>query len=563
MPLGSTINSLMMIVGNINTDKPTKQVIKNRKKDKPATFPRGEEVNFLPRSKPSKHGYSEEYINSFFRELESDLSIRANRCLIVKDNYVIGEKYEYPYVKDAWDHIFSATKTVTTLALGLLYDEGKIDLDAPVYKILKIKPGNAANKKITLRHLLTMTTGVLFNEVESAATTKWVKGFFSSGAKFKVGKKFDYNSLNTYIISVAIEKIAGISFEEFIKERIFKPLDMNSCHLDKSPEGYFKGGWGLYILPEDMAKLGILVKDKGVYNNKRIISEKWIEMMSSKQIEAIKYGRRFDYGFQMWVCDEHHFCMFNGLYNQDIIIFKETGVVLVVASSNGEAFHGSNYFDIAIKYFASKEKTTELCKTKGSRDIANLSHLNYYYDKIANQEYLPLGKIANSCGVLPLLIQNEVGTYAQGIKSVYFKKENDQYALVINEGKENYELPFNFENGVRNIYNFYGNLFDCVCDGRFMLTAKGLPLFVFRMFFLEYSSSRYITVKFDKRFDLLSLELSEYPGFDFIASLMDEQDEVVKNLLNSAMKAINPAILKGKIKDIFAPNFMIKKKEEK
>ena len=210
MPLGSALGSVRLLLRNLNTNKSTTNVIKKEKSDKPFVFS-SDAILKLPRGDAEEFGYSDAYVQSFLNELSQDLSIRANRILVIMGNKVVAEKYVTPYVPDAWDCVFSATKTVTALALGALYDEGKVDLDTPVCEILGVakKVGNLANKKITLKHLLTMTTGNSFNEMESAASLKWIKGFFDSPNKFPIGAKFEYNSLNTYIIGACIEKITG------------------------------------------------------------------------------------------------------------------------------------------------------------------------------------------------------------------------------------------------------------------------------------------------------------------------------------------------------------------
>ena len=77
-----------------------------------------------------------------------------------------------------------------------------------------------------------------------------------------------------------------------------------------------------------------------------------------------------------------------------------------------------------------------------------------------------------------------------------------------------------------------------------------------RIFFLEFASTRYISVKFGKNSNVISVEESENPGFDFVVSLINEQDESVRNLVNNFTKAINPARLNGTIKNIFAPTFI-------
>lgn len=563
MPLGSALGSVRLLLRNLNTNKSTTSVVKKEKSDKPLVFAE-EDIRKLERGTPEEFGYTTEYVRSFLNELSQDLSIRANRILVVKGDKVIAEKYVTPYVPDAWDCVFSATKTVTALTLGALYDEGKVDLDKPVCEILGVasKVGNLQNKKITLKHLLTMTTGNTFNEMESAAALKWVKSFFDSPNKFPIGKKFEYNSLNTYIIGACIEKITGKPLSEYVEEKIFAPLGINQTYFERSPEGIAKSGWGLYILPEDMAKLGILVRDKGAFADKRVISEKWISKMSSKRFSATKAGHRFDYGYQMWVDENKNFCCFNGMYNQDILIYRNTGVIVTLCCANNEAFHGSNLYAVAEKYFAGDPVPADKLVTEASSHaVRNEEKLMTYFDRIVNASYVPVEKKANSCGILPLIIQNEMGTYVKGVSEMQFTKGNG-YNLKITEGGKDVDIAFNFEDGVRQTFDFYGNLYDCVADARFILNGKGEPFLVVRVFFLEFASSRYITIRFGKSADSLSVEFSENPGLEFIQALLETQDKATKALIGSAMKIVDADLVATKARNIFSPTFGLRKKTE-
>ena len=556
MPLGSALNSIIVLLRNLNTDKPTVHTVKDKKPDKTVVF--DGQIRRLERAKPEDVGLTSEYVQSFLNEIRRDHAIRANRILVLKEGKVIAERYEHPYVPDSWDCVFSATKTVTALSLGALWDEGKVDLDLPVCKILEMenKVGNALNKKITLRHLLTMSTGNTFNEIESATSLKWVKGFFDSPNKFKIGSKFEYNSLNTYMIGACIQKIAGKTMAEYVNEKIFAPLGIENTYFEYSPEGITKSGWGLYILPEDMAKLGQMVLQKGVWNGQRILSEAWIEMMSHKQIESTKVGHRFDYGFQMWVDEDNNFCCFNGMFNQEVHIWRNSGVVVVMCCANNEAFHGSNIYTIGAKYFA-PEKMGDFppVREDAARDLADIPQLRYLLDEILDRDYVPKDKIANSCGLLPLLMQNEMGTYAKGIQGIRFTRKGDQYVMWVKEHGEEMPVRFDFGEGVRAIYDFYGNLYDCVMDARFVLNERSEPVLTIRLFLLEYACSRYISVRFGKTYDRLSIELSENPSTGFIESLLDSRDEATRKLIANASKLIDKNLIATKTRNLFFPSF--------
>ncbi|MCR4660416.1 MAG: hypothetical protein K5765_00240, partial [Clostridia bacterium] len=167
-------------------------------------------------------------------------------------------------------------------------------------------------------------------------------------------------------------------------------------------------------------------------------------------------------------------------------------------------------------------------------------------------------KKANACGILPLLLQNEMGTYAKGIKKLMFTKKDENYSLNITEGTEQYELKFNFAEGIRQKYEYCGNLYDCVVDARFILNGKGDPFLVIRMYFLEFASSRYFSFKLGKHADILSVEASENPGLDFILALLEMQDKATKALLSGLSKIVDLDVVEMRAKNVFSPTFVVK-----
>lgn len=560
MALGSSWNSMLILGRIINTDKPTQHTLKNHRPDKTAVFPAGAPIRRLPRASAEEVGLTTAYVESYLNELTNDPAIRANRILVVKEGKVIAERYVHPYTADSWDCVYSATKTVTALALGALWDEGKVDLDEPVCKILDIenKVGNARNKKITLRHLLTMSTGNTFDEIESNASLRWIKDYFDSPNKFKIGSKFEYNSLNTYVIGACLQKIAGVTLADYVQEKFFTPMGVNQTLFEASPEGVTKSGWGLYILPEDMAKLGVLVMNGGVWEGKRLLSEAWLEQMTHKQISATKVGHRFDYGYQMWVDDPRNFCCFNGMYNQEIHMWRNSGVVVVLCCAHNEAFHNSEIYTIGAKYFAEAAMGAfDLVEAKFDRTLPDNPSFRYLLDAICDRPYITKEKIANSCGTLPLLLQSTMSTYVKGVKGVRFTREEKGYTMWLTEGGVDTPITFDFEGGVRGVFEFGGNLYDCVTDAHFMLDATTEPILVIRVVFLEYASTRYFTLHFGKTLDKLRLELNEHPGAGFLEAFIDSLDPATKRLFEGATKLLEKDFVPKTLRNMFNPSFAL------
>ena len=122
--------------------------------------------------------------------------------MILKNGKVIGETSFYPYRKELWHAVYSMGKSVVSMAVGFLIQEGKLSLDTKIVDILKREVNLIAllkRKNLTVEHLLTMTSGVSFNETGAVSGDDWVKSFLESSTHHEPGEVFEYNSMNTYI----------------------------------------------------------------------------------------------------------------------------------------------------------------------------------------------------------------------------------------------------------------------------------------------------------------------------------------------------------------------------
>lgn len=145
------------------------------------------------------------------------------------------------------------------MAIGLLIDEGKLSLDENIYNIFpgKVNPlFKIFRPEITVRHLLTMTSGVTFNESGIVSGNDWLESYLNAPVTGKPGTEFQYNSLNTYVLSAIVSAKTEMTLEEYLRPRLFEPLGITRYLWETCPKGITKGGWGLFICPEDMAKLG-------------------------------------------------------------------------------------------------------------------------------------------------------------------------------------------------------------------------------------------------------------------------------------------------------------------
>ena len=113
--------------------------------------------------------------------------------------------------------------------------------------------------------------------------------------------------------------------QEFLQERIFDKLGIVQSFWETSPEGVTKGGWGMFIRPEDAARLGLLYLNKGKWKGEQIISEDFVTKATSKQVENDYFG----YGYQLWRGRREGSFVFNGMMGQDVHVYPDLDMIIV------------------------------------------------------------------------------------------------------------------------------------------------------------------------------------------------------------------------------------------
>lgn len=197
--------------------------------------------------------------------------------------------------------IYSATKTVLSVAVGIVYDEGLIDLDRPILDYLPEDKCRALPqkqydcfKKISVRRLLTMAVKGFPFRPDGAPN--WLDFSLACEIEDPDRIEFDYSNISPFLIGVALTEILGSDLGEFIEKRIFAPMDITSFKYGRAPEGYFYGASHMLLSVHDMSKFGLLLYNKGVYNGKRIISEEYVSLATSTQ----QMNKEGGYGFYTW-----------------------------------------------------------------------------------------------------------------------------------------------------------------------------------------------------------------------------------------------------------------------
>ena len=196
--------------------------------------------------------------------------------------------------------IYSATKTVLSIAVGIAADEGKFDINLP---LLSYMPKDRINKlsqqqcevweKITVKRLLTMSVkGFPFR----AEGDSWLDFSLACDIRDPDEKTFDYSNISAYLIGVALTEALGTDLASYIDEKLMKPLGIMHYEYTRCPDGYFYGASGMQMSVHDLSRMGLLLYNKGVYNGQRILSEAYVNEATAVQ----QMNREGGYGYFIW-----------------------------------------------------------------------------------------------------------------------------------------------------------------------------------------------------------------------------------------------------------------------
>lgn len=295
----------------------------------------------LPVSSPEKQGIPSEHLLHFLEDLDNCKEIQAHSLIVLRHGTVILHADWKPY-SGVYPHMmYSLSKSITGMAVGLAIAEGLFQLEDRIIEFFPEKLPLIRNPRINnlrIKHLLTMTSGIKFNEMGSLTERDWVRAFFQSECAFEPGSKFAYNSMNSYLLSALVCKKTGLSLVEYLTPRLFEPLGIGPVFWEKCPLGIEKGGWGLYLRPIEMAKLGQLFLQKGAWNvnghMQQILPQSWVEQSVNMEIPAKMGQYDAHYGYQLWSFPIDGAFQFNGAFGQYVIVLPQTDMVIAMTGGS-------------------------------------------------------------------------------------------------------------------------------------------------------------------------------------------------------------------------------------
>jgi Beta-lactamase len=253
----------------------------------------------------------------------------------------------HPYYHGTDEHTMqSVSKTVTSATIGIAMARGdfKAPLSTPVLHYFdesKVKNVDARKRRMNLRDLLTMTSGLDWNEDVPyddtnnpsdlmEATDDWVQFVIDRPMKDEPGKVFAYSSGATELLAHIFQRETGADIEHYARSHLFRPLGIRNYHWKRTPLGVVDTEGGLYLRSQDLAKIGLLYMNGGRWNGQQLMTSDWIKESLTPRIDA---GEGFQYGYQWWLLPHgtppRLAWLARGMGGQRLMVFPEDQLIVV------------------------------------------------------------------------------------------------------------------------------------------------------------------------------------------------------------------------------------------
>lgn len=314
----------------------------------------------LPCADPASVKMNRDTIANMLRTIGAFPQRDFRGVVVVKDGKLVVEQYFNTYWRETIHDIRSAGKGVTALLLGIALDKGLVkSTEQSIYdffpesKFARIPDEDHRNIKI--KHLLSMSSGLAADDDADNSpggtgnwltSNNWVSFANSLPMIFTPGQKYVYNDVCPMLIGAIIEQSSGKKLSEFAKEYLFTPLGIREYYWYTAPNGSTVPMGNLYLSALDFAKIGLLVSNKGVWQNKRIISTAWIDDISRKRFDiAAQDPFAKGYGYFWFITTKvvngkSYDCIYasgNG-GNLVFVVPSENLVVSLISSAYGQGY---------------------------------------------------------------------------------------------------------------------------------------------------------------------------------------------------------------------------------
>ena len=287
-----------------------------------------------PRSVPAHQGLDRGAVQDILDRVGSRPEFQTVRgIVIVRHGTLVAETYFGGFTNTTLKNVHSVSKSVTSLATGVALDRGLIpSVDARLADLIPHyahRLSEAPKNRLPLRHALTMTAGLAWNDTDQAFWNNpdSVDYVLTRDVVAQPGAEFFYSSGLSHVIAEVNNRASGQTHLAFVRRHLFEPLGIHSATWDPDLSGRHWGGTGLRIRPRDMAKIGQFALQEGLWEGRRLVSREWIAESTSNRTGGIADAP--DYGYQWWIRPRGRY-LAHGYNGQYIGVDPEADVVMTM-----------------------------------------------------------------------------------------------------------------------------------------------------------------------------------------------------------------------------------------
>jgi CubicO group peptidase (beta-lactamase class C family) len=545
-----------------------------------------EEKSAFSSASPEWMGLSGKAVLSLARALSSEKDANVHTCLLLCGGKRVFEGSAEGYSARMPHATFSLAKTVVGLAIGMLIEDGRLSLDDKVVSFFPDQLPKLLSKRtraLTVKHLLTMSSGIVFNEAGAVVEENWIRSFFESAVRFAPGSRFAYNSMNSYMLAAIVTRLTGRSLSDFLRERLWDPLGVENAFWELCPRGIEKGGWGLYLSPESMAKLGLLLLRGGVYGGRRILSEEWVKEMTAAQISVPDAVGPYHYGYHVWVHKTDGSFLLNGMLGQNTRVDPRTDTVLTVTAGDTCVFQDAYSMLAALPILEKMEKgRRRLPSLRIQRALKKeaahfgeeggwLSPRGERHERAreaAREEQLAAQGLyrthyvsENNTGILPFITRLIQNNHSAGLSALTLSKDGEVLVLTFKEGKELYTVRAGWHKMLHGTLNVRGERYRACAAYEISMDEHRLPVLKIQLSYPELAGTQCFTVRAVK--DGFALHVFERPGFSFVERLVDSASVLAgeeNGMIDFVTSKINIESLMARMKKTLAPTLALSQK---
>ena len=404
------------------------------------------QINELPRSTPEEQGVPSKALVALFDSLHALPLTDMHAVVVMRHGKVIGEMYPKPYAPEYRHTMYSCSKTFVGIAVGLAIEDNRLRLDDRIAAIFPELLPDSVSKDLadmTVRHLLTMASGVKPDWNMRSRGKEWIRTFLSKPVK-EPGTQYAYDSMVSYMLAAVVQKVTGKKLTEYLQERVFTPMNVTEWAWEESPEGVNTGGWGVHIQPESLAKFGQLILNEGRWEGKQLVPTEWIREMCKKHRET---GREV-YGYHIWHCGGHDGAVrADGALGQYVIsvLDKDMVVVMTEATLGNGRDQRRLIWDVLLPHIqdeplpANKKDYQKLLKKQEGYKLAEVK-----------------GKASSAFASNWENKTIELGKNTFGWKSLKLNFGKKEVTMTVTETNgKSYELPFGYQQWITTTFDSY------------------------------------------------------------------------------------------------------------